>query len=86
MIHAFGYLKRACADVNKQFYGLDAKIADAIIQAAVEVSHKSSALWRVCTCVCVYLGVGRGGGDCLPRLDFVSYHDSLLYVWPILLL
>ena len=40
MVHAFGYLKRACADVNKQFYGLDAKIADAIIQAAVEVSHK----------------------------------------------
>lgn len=40
MVHAFGYLKRACADVNKQFYGLDAKIADAIIQAAIEVSHK----------------------------------------------
>jgi fumarate hydratase class II len=51
VIHAFGYLKRACADVNKQFYGLDAKIADAVIQAAVEVSHKSSALWRVCTCI-----------------------------------
>ena len=40
MVHAFGYLKRACADVNKQFYGLDAKIADAVIQAAIEVSHK----------------------------------------------
>lgn len=37
VIHAFGYLKRACADVNKQFYGLDAKIADAVIQAAIEV-------------------------------------------------
>lgn len=53
MIHAFGYLKRACADVNKQFYGLDAKIADAIIQAAIEVSF----LGGVCVCV-VYWGEG----------------------------
>ena len=38
MIHAFGYLKRACAEVNKTFYGMDSKIADLIVQAATEVS------------------------------------------------
>ena len=37
VIHAFGYLKRACAEVNKDYYGLDSKIAGAIIQAATEV-------------------------------------------------
>ncbi|XP_064403947.1 fumarate hydratase, mitochondrial-like isoform X2 [Halichondria panicea] len=37
VIHAFGYLKRACAEVNKDHYGLDPTIADAIIQAATEV-------------------------------------------------
>lgn len=37
VIHAFGYLKRACAAVNKEFYGLDPKLADAIILAATEV-------------------------------------------------
>ncbi len=38
VIHAFGYLKRACAEVNKDHYGLDPTIADAIIQAATEVT------------------------------------------------
>ncbi len=38
VIHAFGYLKRACAEVNKEHYGLDPTIADAIIQAATEVT------------------------------------------------
>ena len=37
VIRAFGYLKRACAEVNKEYYGLDPTIADAIIQAATEV-------------------------------------------------
>ena len=37
MIHAFGYLKRACAEVNREHYGLDATIADAIVTAASEV-------------------------------------------------
>merc|ERR1719167_668811 len=37
VIKAFGVLKRAAAEVNKE-YGLDPKIADAIIQAAEEVS------------------------------------------------
>ncbi|KAA8589953.1 fumarate hydratase, mitochondrial [Etheostoma spectabile] len=37
VIKAFGVLKRAAAEVNKE-YGLDPKIADAIIQAADEVS------------------------------------------------
>ncbi|KAL3047761.1 fumarate hydratase, mitochondrial [Trematomus bernacchii] len=37
VIKAFGILKRAAAEVNKEF-GLDPKIADAIIQAADEVS------------------------------------------------
>lgn len=37
VIHAFGYLKRACAAVNKEHYDLDSKLADAIIQAATEV-------------------------------------------------
>ena len=39
VIRAFGYLKRACAEVNKEHYGLDQKIADAIVQAATEVLH-----------------------------------------------
>ncbi|GAA6082705.1 fumarate hydratase, mitochondrial [Tachysurus ichikawai] len=37
VIKAFGILKRAAAEVNKD-YGLDTKIADAIVQAADEVS------------------------------------------------
>lgn len=37
MIHAFGYLKRACAEVNKEHYGLDPRVADAIVAAATEV-------------------------------------------------
>ena len=37
MIHAFGYLKRACAEVNRECFGLEANIADAIVQAATEV-------------------------------------------------
>ena len=36
MIRAMAILKRAAAEVNKD-YGLDPKIADAIIQAADEV-------------------------------------------------
>ena len=37
MIHAFGYLKRACAEVNRDHFGLDARLADAIVSAATEV-------------------------------------------------
>ena len=37
VIHAFGYLKCACAEVNRDHYGLDAHLADAIIAAATEV-------------------------------------------------
>ena len=37
VIHAFGYLKKACAAVNKEYYGLEANLADAIMQAATEV-------------------------------------------------
>ena len=59
MIHAFGYLKRACADVNKQYYGLDAKIADAVVQAAIEVSH-NQLFERVCICICVCACWGGG--------------------------
>ena len=38
VIQAFGVLKRAAAEVNKD-YGLDPKIADAIILAADEVEQ-----------------------------------------------
>lgn len=37
VIHALGYLKRACAEVNEEHYGLDPTIAKAIVQAATEV-------------------------------------------------
>lgn len=39
VIHAFGYLKRACAEVNQEHYGLDEKIAQLIAKAATEVSE-----------------------------------------------
>lgn len=39
VIHAFGYLKRACAEVNQEHYGLDEKIAQLIVKAATEVSE-----------------------------------------------
>ena len=46
VIRAFGYLKRACAEVNKEHYGLDSTIADAIIQAATEVRVASlHSMW-----------------------------------------
>ncbi|MEM6330910.1 MAG: class II fumarate hydratase [Planctomycetota bacterium] len=38
VIHAFGHLKAACAQANKDLGKLDAKIADAIIAAADEVA------------------------------------------------
>lgn len=40
VIKAFGILKRAAAEVNKD-YGLDTRIADAIVQAADEVLEKT---------------------------------------------
>uniref|UniRef100_A0A3P8U6M5 Fumarate lyase N-terminal domain-containing protein n=1 Tax=Amphiprion percula TaxID=161767 RepID=A0A3P8U6M5_AMPPE len=40
VIKAFGILKKAAAEVNKD-YGLDPKIADAIVQAADEVAADS---------------------------------------------
>ncbi len=39
VIHAFGHLKAACAQANKDLGKLDAKLADAIIQAANEVAN-----------------------------------------------
>ncbi|MEM9657877.1 MAG: class II fumarate hydratase, partial [Planctomycetota bacterium] len=38
VIHAFGHLKAACADANKQLGKLDGRIADAVIAAADEVA------------------------------------------------
>lgn len=39
VIHAFGHLKAACAQANKDLGKLDAKLADAIIAAADEVAE-----------------------------------------------
>jgi len=39
VIHAFGHLKAACAQANKDLCKLDAKLADAIIAAADEVAQ-----------------------------------------------
>jgi fumarate hydratase class II len=39
IIHAFGHLKAACAQVNKDLGKLDAKLADGIISAAEEVAQ-----------------------------------------------
>ena len=39
VIHAFGSLKSACAKANKELGKLDAKIADAIMDAATEVAE-----------------------------------------------
>ncbi|WP_146448013.1 class II fumarate hydratase [Bythopirellula polymerisocia] len=39
MIHAFGHLKAACAEANRQLGKLDAKRADAIIAASDEVAE-----------------------------------------------
>jgi fumarate hydratase class II len=39
VIHAFGHLKAACAQANKDLGKLDAKLADAIIAAADEVAR-----------------------------------------------
>jgi fumarate hydratase class II len=39
VIHAFGHLKAACAEANKQLGKLDAKIADVIIDIAGEVAQ-----------------------------------------------
>lgn len=41
VIRAFGILKRAAAEVNKD-YGLDPKIANAIVKAANEVGTNYS--------------------------------------------
>lgn len=40
VIHAFGFLKRACAEVNQEHYGLESNVAKVIVQAATEVSYK----------------------------------------------
>jgi len=39
VVHAFGHLKAACAQVNKDLSKLDAKIADAVIAASTEVAQ-----------------------------------------------
>ncbi|QDU34159.1 Fumarate hydratase class II [Poriferisphaera corsica] len=39
VIHAFGHLKAACAQANKELGRLDAKIADVIIESANEVAE-----------------------------------------------
>lgn len=41
MIRAFGFLKKAAAEVNKEF-GLDASVADNIMKAADEVWNTPS--------------------------------------------
>ena len=41
VIHAFGYLKRACAEVNAEHYGMDRKVADSIVKAATEVCKEN---------------------------------------------
>uniref|UniRef100_A0A671LUB8 Fumarate lyase N-terminal domain-containing protein n=1 Tax=Sinocyclocheilus anshuiensis TaxID=1608454 RepID=A0A671LUB8_9TELE len=48
VIKAFGILKKAAADVNKD-YGLDPKIADAIIKAAEEVISSRNINTGTCT-------------------------------------
>lgn len=39
VVHAFGYLKAACADANRQLGKLDDKRAEVIIAAAMEVAE-----------------------------------------------
>ena len=39
VIHAFGHLKAACAQANRDLGKLDAEVADAIIEAATEVAE-----------------------------------------------
>uniref|UniRef100_A0A3Q3BKW3 Fumarate lyase N-terminal domain-containing protein n=1 Tax=Kryptolebias marmoratus TaxID=37003 RepID=A0A3Q3BKW3_KRYMA len=51
VIKAFGILKKAAAQVNKD-YGLDPKIADAIIQAADELSESQTS--GIIICISVY--------------------------------
>ena len=52
LIHAFGYLKRACAEVNRDHFGLEARLADAIVGAATEVyegkldNHFPLVVWQ----------------------------------------
>lgn len=43
MIRAFGFLKKAAAEVNKEF-GLDASVADNIMKAADEVWNTPSVV------------------------------------------
>lgn len=65
VIRAFGILKRAAAEVN-QDYGLDPKIAKAIVQAANEVGMSCS---KYCNCHCIFVKLFTGGwGIALLRL------------------
>lgn len=51
VIHAFGFLKRAAAVVNKEF-GMDVKVSDAIVEAADELiagkldDHFPLVIWQ----------------------------------------
>lgn len=67
VIRAFGILKRAAAEVN-QDYGLDPKIAKAIVQAANEVGTSCSKYWN-CHCIFVKLFTGDWGIAFLRLLE-----------------
>lgn len=58
VIRAFGILKRAAAEVN-QDYGLDPKIAKAIVQAANEVGTRCS---KCCNLHCFLLSFSQEVG------------------------
>lgn len=57
VIRAFGILKRAAAEVN-QDYGLDPKIAKAIVQAANEVGTSCS---KCCNLHFIFVKLFTGG-------------------------
>lgn len=65
VIRAFGILKRAAAEVN-QDYGLDPKIAKAIVQAANEVGTSCS---KYCNLHCIKLLTGGWGIAFLRLLE-----------------
>ncbi|XP_016304158.1 fumarate hydratase, mitochondrial-like [Sinocyclocheilus anshuiensis] len=79
VIKAFGILKKAAADVNKD-YGLDPKIADAIIKAAEEVISSRNINTGTCT-VCIYSASSSAG---LPfvtaanKFEALAAHDALV--------
>lgn len=83
MIRALGYLKKACAAVNKEYYGLDPQLADAIMQAATEVhegkldDHFPLVVWQTGSGTQSNMNVNEVISNRCEKLTLATFYEFL---------